>query len=575
MSSIKTLDGADETIRALEANKSPRYKRLEELERWSLGCQYDGRPNWFDDSVPRWERAPCLVYPIVAIAAASNVDMVLGEGRYPTLTAGPEDEGPKAKGSDKAEEPEVPEGGLSTEDSKHFDRFLRDYLKLARFPAHLREAFFTAQVSGTAVGIYGVREGRPFCDTISAKWCTPTLTPLGEVTRLEIKYPYPDEYKKPDGTYAVRAMLYRRVIDEVSDTIYKPALAREDGREPSWAVEATVQHGLGFCPVVWWAFNKGCQAVNALDGKAIHALLTDEIFAHDLALSTRHQGALLSEPQIVEIGVVSGYNPTDEGQTPLVPTTLHGGPITPDNPVTGGFVDSGRRSKPARKKGGGYVWQYQSPDTKVETLVYPGDALKGQDDNARDIRIKLQEALAVVFLDPENLKIANTISGKALDSLKQRQVDRCDQYRDDIADGFITPALNMQVKIAAKVDAKKVRTLKKALPSIAKTPDVRIVWGPYSRPDPTEQLTIVQLVMAALGQGGDDPIITKEIALQKLAKIFDIENTQAVLGQLEEEKLERQEQAHEQAKQEAELNGDPSADREGSGGSEGKPPKAA
>ena len=556
---MKALEGSDETLRALEANKPPRYKRLEELERWSLGMQYDGRPSWWDDSVPLWERAPCIVYPIVAIAAASNVDMVLGEGRFPNLTAGPEDE-------------TQVEGGLSPEASQVFDRALRDYLKAARFPAHLREAFWAAQCCGTAVGIYGVRADKPFADLVAAKWCTPKLGTSGEVLSLEIRYPYPDEYRKADGTWAVRCMMYRRVIDAVSDTVFLPAVAREDGREPSWSPDParTIQHNLGFTPVVWYAFNKGCQVANANDGKAIHALLTDEIFGHDLALSQRHRGALLSEPQIVEMGVAQGYNPTDAASTPLVPTTLHGGDISPDNPVTGGFVD-GRTKQPARKKGPGYVWQYQSHETKVEILSYPGDALKAQDDNARDLRIKLQEALAVVFLDPENLKLANTISGKALDSLKQRQIDRCDQYRDDLADGFITPAINMQLRIAAKVRPKKVRTLPKALASIASEPDVRIVWGPYSRPDPAEQQIIVQLVMLALGQGGDDPIITQEIALQKLADIFGIENPKAVLDQLKAEKLERQEQAHEQAAKEAELN----ADKPPGSGSEEKPQEAA
>lgn len=295
----KNLEGFDEARKVLLANLTPRHAALEELESWGLGTQYDGRPSWWDDSVPLWERAPCIVYPITAIAASSNVDMVLGEGRYPTLTAGPEDE------SDEVD-------GLGPDASQDFDRFLREYHQLSRFKAYVREGFDAAQKVGTAVGIHGVRADKPFCDLVKAQWCTPKFGPSREVIELEIRYPYLEQYRKPDGKWAVRCMLYRRVIDVVADTTFLPAVAKEDGREPSWSVDAaqTIQHGLGFCPVVWYAFMKGCQAVNNIDGKAIHASLKDEIFGHDLALSQKHRGALLSEPQIVEIGVAQGYNPT-------------------------------------------------------------------------------------------------------------------------------------------------------------------------------------------------------------------------------------------------------------------------
>lgn len=533
------LEGYAEAAKILLRNQTPRYRRIEDLGKWMRGQQYDGRPGFWTDEFPLWERAPCIVYPIAAIAADSNVDLCFGEGRFPNLTAGPEDE--------KNEE-----GGLGKEASQVFDRFLRDYLRASRFKSHVREGFEAAQGNRSACGVYGVRGDKPFCDLLEAKWCTPTLGVHGEVIELEVKYPYLEEYKKPDGKWAVRAMLYRRVINATSDTTFKPGVAKEDGNEPSWTPDAaqTIQHNLGFAPVVWYPFMKGCVAVNQYDGHAIHEDLTDEIFAHDLALSQRHRGALLSEPQIVETGVQAGYNPTDGGQTASVPSTLHGGAPSAENPITGSF-QLGGNPKPARKKGPGTVWQYPSHETKVDVLIYPGDALKAQDDNARDLRIKLQEALAVVFLDPENLKLANTISGKALDSLKQRQIDRCDQFRDDLEDNFITPAIKMQLRIAAKVKPKAVRSLPKALPSILKEPDVRVVWGPYSRPDPTEQKVIVELVRKALGESGDEPIITREIALNKLADIFSIENVKAVLEQLDKEKEERMAEAHELAEAQA------------------------
>src|SRR4051812_25522808 len=93
---------------------NPRFLRLADLQRWVDGSQYEGRPSWWSDSVPRWERAPVFIYPVAAIAIASNVDLALGGPRYPELTAGPEDEADV-------------EGGLSTEQTRTFDRFLSNY----------------------------------------------------------------------------------------------------------------------------------------------------------------------------------------------------------------------------------------------------------------------------------------------------------------------------------------------------------------------------------------------------------------------------------------------------------------
>ncbi len=161
----------------------------------------------------------------------------------------------------------------------------------------------------------------------------------------------------------------------------------------------------------------------------------------------------MSEPQPVEIGVDPDHNPTELGRPAAVAATELGGRITATNPQRGTYDTGGGGAGPVRKKGPGYVWRYPNPETKVEYLAIPPDALKAIDDNARDLRIKLQEGLGVVFLDPENIKFAATTSGKALEAIKQKQIDRCDQYRDDLRDNFLLPSVDMQLRIAHKLGA--------------------------------------------------------------------------------------------------------------------------
>lgn len=450
-------EGYEEAMRAMAANVSPRYLRLEELERWVTGRQYDHLEDWWtggERECPLWERRPCIVYPVVDVAISSNVDLVLGEGRFPTISSKP------------AEDESGKEGGLSDTESESLDRLIREYGKLSRFKAHAREAFKTAQGCGTTVGLHGHRNGKPFAELVPAKWGNPKLAIDGSVDELEIRYPYLDEVKV-QGKWVVRAKLYRRVITPTEDIVYFPADAREDGTEPNWVRNPALStvHALGFCPVVWYPFMRGASPVNRIDGHAIHENLRDEIHGLDLALSVKQKAMLHSMPQPVEIGVAPGHNPTGEmGRVAIVPSTEHGGHEGLGDPgkPTGGYVYGG--GQPARKTGPGFVWSYPDPNTKVEYLDFPEGLLKAQEEHCNDLLGKIEQALAVVLPKPSDFKFSSSVSGRSIQEVKARQFDRCDQYRDDFEEGFVLPSINMQLRIAQRVrEQLRVPGVKEAL----------------------------------------------------------------------------------------------------------------
>lgn len=454
------FEDAEKANRALQANLSPRYVQLDNYGRWVAGTQYDGLPDWFTggpEEKPLWERAPCIVYPVVQIAIRSNVDLVFGEGRFPEITARP------------AEDESDEENGTDEDESSDVDRFISEYHKLSRFKSHCRDAFADAQGCGTAVGLHGHRDGIPFNELVPAKWCTPVLDAHGATISLEIRYPYLDEYKRADGKWALRCLIYRRVIDAARDVTYKPVEASESGTEPTKWVEDPAQaisHNLGFCPVVWYPFMKGASPVNRIDGRPIHELLLDEIRGHDIALSQKHRCALLSEPQPWETGVEEGYNPTGTGRTATLPATEFGG-----NPERGDFTGERRGSyvmksaQPARKKGPGWMWSYPDQNTKLGYLAFPDGLLKSMDEHCLDLLTKIEDGLCVVLPKPAQFKFAAAVSGKALDQVKARQYDRCDQYRDDLEDHFLLPSVRMQLRIAERVGPiLKVSGIEKVLP---------------------------------------------------------------------------------------------------------------
>jgi hypothetical protein len=466
------IEGYDRAVELVNKRMSPRAQRLAGLELWVEGRQYDGKRPW-DEDCPIAEKAPCIVEPIVADAIESHVDMVLGEGRFPAITTRPaEDEDDDPSGKDESpDDAEDDEGGLNEQDSAILDRLLAGIAEQSRFPTLCREALSLALGCGTSCAIYGAREGRLFGDTVRARWCQPEFMPDARtVQRLVIEYPYIDTYQDKDGRWHARARVYRREIDAQKDVTMLPAEA--DVATPKWVANADMvfEHGLGFCPVVWYPFMRGCSIVGQIDGHAPHENLTDEIYAHDVALSQRHRAALYAgDPQWTEIGVELGHNPSGSGKVVPIPATANGGPATADNPVIGSYNGEPSQQGNGRKKHPGTVWQYEGENVKVELHTLPPDALKSITDHAHDVRSKLLQALAYVPLDTENSAIVRGLTGKAIELLKQRQTNRDDKIRDDFGDGFLKPSLCMLLRIAhAKSDALRTRGLKRATPILAR-----------------------------------------------------------------------------------------------------------
>jgi hypothetical protein len=539
---MTTIEGSAEAAKLVSINTSPRARYLEQLESYVDGTQYEGLKDWFALNVPLFQKAPCFVYPIVRNAIDSNLDLLLGNSRWPTFKV--EVDG---AGADE----------VDTEDSEDaFDAVVEAH-KQCRFRVVAKEAFAAGQACGSACAIFGVRNGKLVAETVRTAWCEPVIDADGNVVKLTIEYPYFEDFRDETGQWRRRTMLYRRVIDAKSDLTYKPVEARKAAPLPSeWHVDETrsvEDHGLEFCPVVWFAHMKGCRGVAEVDGRAIHKQLLDEVRAHDMAISQRHRAALYAgDPQWTETGVKKGYSPTPHGVIVEMPSTPRGGaPSAPvydeqtgqlvgggNNPITGNFISGGMGPDPGRKKGPSEVWQYDSKDARVELHTLPGDALKALTEHARDMRVKLAESFAVVFLDAETFKFATALSGKALELLQGRQLNRVDQYRDDFGDLFLVPATRMLLRIIAKVASDKTKKLrfpriKDVLDQLSELDeaDITLKWPPYFRADIQDESKEAKTVRDDLKA----KVITRRTAVERRASHYGIEDVDAYMDKLDGE----------------------------------------
>ena len=542
---MREIQGVDDARRLILQNLSPRSLYLAQLESYVEGTQYEGLRPWDDPETPLRERAPCIVYLLAKAAIESNEDLLLGDHRFPELTTNPGEDDDTLDDDDGE--------GLSEEGSEYVDRVIAEVVRVAKVPEASREIFGAAQACGTAVAILGARGslGKLFVDTVPAKWCTRNTDRDGKVTRLAIQYPYEKHWQGSDGSWHTKAMLYRRVIDAESDTTMIPIEARNDApKEEEWRPdpEQTYAHGLGFCPVVWYAHMQGCATVEQIDGKALHRMCLDEIRELDYSLSTRHGAAIYTgAPQLVEIGVEGGFNPSEKARPAHVPGTPSGGDMSSANRAASEYRV--RTSSTVRKKGVSIAWQYPKADAKVSWLTLDPGAVEVIDKDAHDIRQKIAEMLCVVFMDPENIKFAASISAKAIEILLGRQLNRVDKYRDDFGDSCLVPIVAMLLRIVCKLTstAKSValRGRKKLVTILgdggAAWVDPMIVpkWGPYFKQAADDQSKVVDGTIKAKAEG----LITLRTAVERVAPIFGIENVDQYVEALEAEAEQAQTKA--------------------------------
>ena len=534
-----TFEGRDEAIKTANANRTPRFFELDNLEAYVETRQYKGRTGFWEAAKPLWERAPLIADPIVATAIDSNCDLMLGTGEFPPVTVDADDD-------------EDSDDQLNEKGRERLGQFLKCVVKESKLHAVCREVLSAAQGCKTGVAIFGVRGNKLSVTTTKAKWCEPEFDEDGAVTKLEIRYVFFDYTRTHRGVYKVTAKIYRRVIDGESDTTYNPAVALTDGTEPtSWSVKERLEHGLGFCPVIWYPLLKSVGMVNDIDGQAIHARALDEIEARDFSLSMRHRLALHSEPQPYETGVGPGSSPTETGRAEHVPASREGGVMAGGMQARESYI-YGADGKLARKRGPTYVWQYSNQESKVGYLAPSPGAHEPLQADAADLKMRLAESLAVVFLDPDDFRSASEMSGKAQEQLRRRQYARCDRMRDDLWDAFIEPALSMLTRIALmRAETLKTKNIKGAAKLLANfddyLPALSIKWPAYSPTDAIDDQLNVNTAIAAKDAG----LITELSATRKVARVFGIDSPET---ELELAKGESDERAADLARITGELN---------------------
>lgn len=133
------------------------------------------------------------------------------------------------------------------------DALLQAVVEEGRLWPTFMQARMFGGATGTAVVGFKVIAGRPNYEVLDPRWCTPTWLDRQNLILKSIEYRYPFVQEvRIEGKWEELEFWFRRIVDMKTDTIYEPEIVDPDAeREPKWKPAQVVEHGLGFCPVVW------------------------------------------------------------------------------------------------------------------------------------------------------------------------------------------------------------------------------------------------------------------------------------------------------------------------------------
>lgn len=394
------------------------------------------------------------------------------------------------------------------------DDFLHACMEQMRFWARWREARTIGGGCGSVLVTLHLKRGRFVMQAHNPKhvqilWKDRrALEPLAAL----IIYRYPKEEfatdpKTGEVTTRVVEYLYRRIITDQDDTVYKP-VKLEPSANLQWEEESTAKHGLGLFPGVWIQ-NK--PVIEQEDGDPDCQGAWQSFDTIDRLLAQMNKALLLNlDPTLV---------------LKLDPKELL---------AQGGSVRKGSDNA-----------LYVGSQGNANYLEMMASGVEAGHKLIDRLKQNILDVTRCVLADPEKLSGAAQ-SAKAMEYLYAPMLEQADEFRSQWGDCGVIPILRLAEMMARKFHGVEVEqggkqvVLELDLPKRADGSTrvlgpggwIRLKWGAYFAPTENDKQTQVTTIMTAKTA----ELIDAETASNQAAAIFGVQDPKAMLAKIEEQR---------------------------------------
>jgi hypothetical protein len=448
-----------------DPNYPARARTLDILKRVMDGRLYDVLPYQFHEErggggeyIPLRNRRPSVRYALCRIVVEDSVSLLFSEGHFPTIDCA---------------DPEI-------------RSVLADIVKEGRLNLTMTEAAMRGAIGSVAI-VMRVLRGRIFFDVLDTTYLIPEWDPEEPDTLTCVT----EQYKVPASLLASMgyeladtgtSYWFTRRWDADNETWFVPAPV--DGASvPEIDESRSVQHGLGFVPIVWIRNLPGPSSTgDAADGACTFRAAVETQIEIDYQLSQAGRGLKYSSD----------------------PTLLIKEPATTDREIV--------------KGAGNALVVSEKGDAKL--LEIGGTASAAVIEYVRTLRELALESVHGNRANADRLTAAQ--SGRALELMNQGLVWVADNLRVSYGEGALLSLARMVLRASQVYQLRIMGQDIAALDPVARLSLKWPRWYPTTADDRQKDA----LTLSALASAGQ---ISRESAVQAIADTYDIEDVPAEL----------------------------------------------
>jgi hypothetical protein len=452
--------------------RDPRYplraRTLDILKRVLDGRLYDVLPHQFHEErgaggeyIPLRNRRPSVRYALCRTVVEESVSLLFSEGHFPTIDC--DDRVTRAALGDMAKETR---------------------LNLTMINAAIRGAI------GSVAILMRVLRGRVFFDVLDTTYLTPEWDPQEPDTLLRVteKYRVTGDLLLATGYEIAESTTdywFVRSWDTDGETWFIPTPVASPV-EPTIDMMRSVQHGLGFVPIVWIRNLPGPSSTgDTADGACTFRAAIETQIEIDYQLSQAGRGLKYSSD----------------------PTLLIKEPATTDNEIV--------------KGAGNALVVSEKGDAKL--LEIGGTASAAVIEYVRTLREFALESIHGNRANADRLTAAQ--SGRALELMNQGLIWLADNLRISYGEYALLSLARMVLRAS---NIYQLRVMDRELPAMDVTARLSLNW-PHWYPATADDRQKDALTLSTLAGAGQ---ISRESAVKAIAETYDIEDVPAELQRI-------------------------------------------
>lgn len=356
---------------------------------------------------------------------------------------------------------------------------------------------------GTFVVGFVFDNGLPVIEVHDPRWCVPRWRDRRRfiLESVEIRYQYPVEVFDDMGYLVEVPHWYRRVITSQTDVRYMPTPVVAG--PPDWQVAERVDHGFGFCPVVW---GQNLPIDDDIDGQCDAAGTFDSIEKLDLLLSMATRGVLKNTDPTLVISTDQAMDGVAKGSDSAVKLDAAG---------------------------------------KAAYLTLPGDAAAAATALADKFRAQALEIAQCVLENPGQHASSGARTATEISRIYEAMTAKADVLREQYGQSLVLPLLGMMIRAAGmlatpklqggKYVAQTLRLRGKDLPTMQEIGKIAAATGDGTYFDlrwpayfDTPMTDVLAATNAAVNAKSGE-ILSREAAAAFLAPLFDVADVAGML----------------------------------------------